>query len=79
MFTNGMIETNMIDIQLRDISLEAFQAMLQFMYGVELEPRYGDGTVHLLLELLLLADQFDVTSLHQECCKIIYEHLAEVS
>lgn len=78
MFTNGMSETNSSEVLLRDVSPEAFKGMLDFMYSGELNL---DGTMEsgaLLLQLLLLADQFGVTLLHQECCKTLLECLSEV-
>eukprot|EP00262_Sarcandra_glabra_P004504 TRINITY_DN15589_c0_g1_i2.p1 TRINITY_DN15589_c0_g1~~TRINITY_DN15589_c0_g1_i2.p1 ORF type:complete len:489 (-),score=69.87 TRINITY_DN15589_c0_g1_i2:1212-2678(-) len=74
MFTNGMSESNSSEICVKDVSVEAYSAMLQFMYSGELEIK--DRT-DMLLPLLLLADQFGVTFLHQECCKSLLEYLSE--
>ncbi|KAL6011917.1 hypothetical protein ACLOJK_002383 [Asimina triloba] len=79
MFTNGMSESNSPDIYLRDVSVDAFLAMLQFMYSGELEMEDKDDTGNLLLQLLLLSDQFGVTLLQQECCNILLECLSEDS
>lgn len=79
MFTNGMCETNSSEVLLRDVSSEAFKGMLEFMYGGELNLEVTMGSGALLLQLLLLADQFGVTLLHQECCKILLECLSEVA
>lgn len=78
MFTNGMTESNSSDIYLRDVSAEAFLAMLQFMYSGELEMKDRNETGTLLLEILLLADQFGVAYLQQECCKLLLECISEV-
>ncbi|KAL3514862.1 hypothetical protein ACH5RR_027579 [Cinchona calisaya] len=79
MFTNGMSESVSPTICLKDVSFDAFRVMLEFMYNGEFSK--GDildiGT--LLLQLLLLADQFGVTLLHQECCKTFLERLSEDS
>ncbi|XP_061356581.1 BTB/POZ domain-containing protein At2g30600 isoform X2 [Gastrolobium bilobum] len=78
MFTNGMSESTSSEITLRDVPPEAFKAMLDFLY----EGQLNDGIIDsgaLLLQLLLLADQFGVTSLHQECCKMLLECLSEDS
>jgi hypothetical protein len=37
MFTNGMNETMSSEVSLRDVSPEAFKAMLEFMYSGELD------------------------------------------
>lgn len=78
MFTNGMTESNSSDIYLRDVSAEAFLAMLQFMYSGELEMKDRNEINTLLLEILLLADRFGVTYLLQECCKLLLECISEV-
>lgn len=78
MFTNGMSESNSSEILLRDVSPEAFKVMIDFMYSGELnlDSTLDSGTS--LLQLLLLADQFGVSLLHQECCKTLLECLSEV-
>ncbi|XP_027148485.1 BTB/POZ domain-containing protein At2g30600 [Coffea eugenioides] len=79
MFTNGMSESVAPVVCLKDVSFDAFRVMLEFMYNGDFAK--GDtldiGT--LLLQLLLLADQFGVTLLHQECCKTFLECLSEDS
>ncbi|XP_061971911.1 BTB/POZ domain-containing protein At2g30600-like isoform X2 [Populus nigra] len=79
MFTNGMSESCSSEVFLRDVSPEAFKVMLEFMYSGELslEDSVEFGT--LLLQALLLADQFGVTLLYQECCKTFLECLSEDS
>lgn len=78
MFTNGMNESLSLKVRLTDVPPEAFKAMLEYMYCGELniEDAIDFGT--LLLQLLLLADQFGVSILHQECCKTLLECLSEV-
>lgn len=78
MFTNGMSETTSSEVYIRDVSPEAFQTMLKFMYSGELSKDVTMESDVLLLQLLFLADQFGVTLLHQECCKILLECLSEV-
>jgi hypothetical protein len=78
MFTNGMSETMSSEVSLRDVSPEAFKAMLEFMYSGELDMEVIMDSSALLLQLLFLADQFGVTLLHQECCKTLLECLSEV-
>ncbi|CAL1383682.1 unnamed protein product [Linum trigynum] len=77
MFTNGMSESCSSEVHLRDVPLQAFKIMLEFMYSgdLNLEDTTDSGT--LLLQLLLLADQFGVTILYQECCKTLLECLSE--
>lgn len=79
MFTNGMSETLAEKICLKDVPLDAFCVLLEFMYngGFSKEDTMDIGT--LLLQLLLLADQFGVSLLHQECCKTLLECLSEDS
>ncbi|KAF9683236.1 hypothetical protein SADUNF_Sadunf05G0191700 [Salix dunnii] len=79
MFTNGMSESSSSEVFLRDMSPEAFKVMLEFMYSGELilEDSVEFGT--LLLQALLLADQFGVTLLYQECYKTLLECLTEDS
>lgn len=78
MFTNGMSETTSTEVYIRDVSPEAFQIMLKFMYSGQLSKDVTMESDVLLLQLLFLADQFGVTLLHQECCKILLECLSEV-
>ncbi|KAM2592281.1 hypothetical protein TB1_041572 [Malus domestica] len=78
MFTNGMSETISPEVILRDISPEAFKGLLEFMYSGELSLEAAVDSGALLLQLFLLADQFGVTLLHQECCKKLLEYLSEV-
>ncbi|XP_023923175.1 BTB/POZ domain-containing protein At2g30600 [Quercus suber] len=79
MFTNGMSETMSSEVSLRDVSPEAFRAMLEFMYSGELDMEATVVAGALLLQILFLADQFGVTLLHQECCKTLLECLSEDS
>ncbi|KAL4372466.1 BTB/POZ domain-containing protein At2g30600 isoform X1 [Arachis ipaensis] len=78
MFTNGMSESMTSEITLKDVPAEAFMAMLDFLYDGELNDKIIDSGA-LLLQLLLLADQFGVTFLHQECCKMLLDCLSEDS
>ncbi|CAN4094082.1 unnamed protein product [Withania somnifera] len=79
MFTNGMRESVSSMVCLKDVPVEAFKIMLEFMYSGELNKEATEGINTLLLQLLLLADEFGVTVLHQECCKILLECLSEDS
>ena len=78
MFTNGMSESISSKVLLQDVPLEAFEAMLEFMYCGELNREDTMDVGPLLLQLILLADQFGVSLLHQECCKTFLECLSEV-
>lgn len=77
MFTNGMSESMSSEVNLRDVPPEAFKAMLDFLYDGQLNDKVIESGA-LLLQLLLLADQFGVTFLQQECCKMLLECLSEV-
>lgn len=79
MFTNGMNESVSSKICLKDVYFDAFRIMLQFMYSGEINGYDATDTDMLQLQLLLLADQFGVSLLHQECCKRLLEHLSEVN
>ncbi|XP_048501785.1 BTB/POZ domain-containing protein At2g30600 isoform X2 [Beta vulgaris subsp. vulgaris] len=79
MFTNGMRESASAKVYLREVSPEALQAMLDYMYSGELNSEDFKDNDTLLLHLLLLADQFGITHLQQECCKILLERLYEDS
>lgn len=78
MFTNGMSESSSSKVYLSDVSPKAFRVMLEFMYTGELSLEDTSDFGTLLLQLLLLADQFGVTLLYQECCKTLLECLSEV-
>lgn len=78
MFTNGMSESVAPTICLKDVSFDAFCVMLEFMYRGELPKGSNLDIGTDFLQLLLLADQFGVTLLHQECCKTLLECLSEV-
>ncbi|KAL6982604.1 hypothetical protein U1Q18_015992 [Sarracenia purpurea var. burkii] len=77
MFTNGMNESISSKVLLQDVPVDAFMVMLEFMYCGELNRVDAMDIGTLLLQLLLLADQFGVTLLHQECCKTLLECLSE--
>ncbi|KAK4434125.1 BTB/POZ domain-containing protein [Sesamum alatum] len=79
MFTNGMTESVSSKVCLKDVCFEAFNIMLKFMYSGEVNKEDTMDIDTLLLQLLLLADQFGVSLLHQECCKRLLEHLSEDS
>lgn len=78
MFTNGMSESISSEVYLKDVPLEAFKTMLEFMYSGELNKEDTMDIGILLLQLLLLADQFGISGLHQECCKTLLECLSQV-
>ncbi|KAL6861699.1 hypothetical protein ACP4OV_017399 [Aristida adscensionis] len=76
MFTNGMKESSTSDVFFEDVSAEAFFLLLQFMYYGELNVASRNIT-SVLVQLLLLSDQFAITILQFECCKRIMECLSE--
>ncbi|XP_043708634.1 BTB/POZ domain-containing protein At2g30600 [Telopea speciosissima] len=78
MFTNGMRESSASEICLKDVSPEAFTVMLEFMYSGELDIKDAMDLEGLLRQLLL-ADQFGVVPLRQECCKTLLVSLSEDS
>jgi len=78
MFTNGMSETASTNICLREVNPEAFKAMLEYMYSGQVDMDEIKDNEALLLHLLLLADQFGIPTLLQECYKMLLECLSEV-
>lgn len=76
MFTGGMVESKSADVTFRDVSSEAFSAMLHFMYSGEVEIE-KDKMDSLLIPLMLLADEFEIIFLQQECCKCLLECISE--
>ncbi|CAO2833742.1 unnamed protein product [Amaranthus hypochondriacus] len=78
MFTNGMRESSSTKVYLNEVSPEAFKVMLDYMYSGELTEDIKSNDT-LLLHILLLADQFSITLLQQECCKLLLECLYEDS
>lgn len=78
MLTSGMRESISSEIWLSDVTPEAVKTMVEFMYMGELKLEDIMDVGGLLLQLLLLADQFGITLLHQECCKLLLECLSEV-
>ncbi|KAF6175709.1 hypothetical protein GIB67_022711 [Kingdonia uniflora] len=79
MFTNGMRESGSSEILLSNVSLEAFVAMSQFMYHGDIDMKNSMDMGNFSIQLLLLADQFGITPLHQECYNTILEYLSEVN
>lgn len=78
MFTNGMCESSIGQVVIRDTKPEVFMAMLWFMYRGHLDLEERSDYWALLLPLLVLADQFAVQPLQQECCLRLLDCLAEV-
>ncbi|KAL4557579.1 hypothetical protein LXL04_035762 [Taraxacum kok-saghyz] len=78
MFTNGMSESVSSEVCLKDVSPKAFKIMIDYFYNGGLNLEDTIDTNILLLDLLLLADQFGVSLLHQDCCKTLLERLTEV-
>ncbi|XP_006664953.1 BTB/POZ domain-containing protein At2g30600 [Oryza brachyantha] len=76
MFTNGMKESSASNAFFEDVPVEAFFLLIQFMYSGELKVDAKEITP-LLVELLLLSDQFGIMALQFECCKRIMEFLSE--
>ncbi|XP_057833935.2 BTB/POZ domain-containing protein At2g30600 isoform X2 [Cryptomeria japonica] len=79
MFTNGMSESNCSEVCLGDVSPEALLAMLEFMYSGQLNFDEKQDMGSVLLPLVLLADQFGVYPLREECCEYLLESLSEDS
>lgn len=78
MFTNGMSESNSSEIWLRNVPLDVLKAMLQFMYSGVLHAEDTIDSVNLVLQLLMLADQYGIAPLREECCKSLLNCLREV-
>ena len=78
MFTNGMSESASSEVCLKDVSPKAFKIMIDYFYSGAFNLEDTVDSNILLLELLILADQFGVSLLHQDCCKTLLERLSEV-
>ncbi|KAI5075302.1 hypothetical protein GOP47_0009378 [Adiantum capillus-veneris] len=79
MFTNGMWESSMAKICIRDVQLDVFTAMLEFMYSGHLNLGPNDKLDSLLLSLLVLADQFGIPLLQHACSLKLIELLSKES
>lgn len=79
MFTNGMSESSVGQVLIRDTEPQVFMAMLWFMYRGHLDLEERSDYWALLLPLLVLADQFAIQPLQQECCLRLLDCLAEDS
>lgn len=77
MFTNGMSESNSSEIWLRNVPLDVLTVMLQFMYSGVLHAEDTIDSVNLVLQLLMLADQYGIAPLREECCKSLLNCLCE--
>ncbi len=73
-----MCESSIGEVVIRDLSPELLMVMLHFMYCGHLELDEKDNAGCLLLPLLLLADQFAIELLQQECCESLLDCLTEV-
>lgn len=78
MFTNGMRESKKDNVLIRDVCIEPFLVMIDFMYKGHFEPGIEEDSGSNLLSLLILADQFGVQLLQQKCVEVILENLSEV-
>ncbi|KAF6143243.1 hypothetical protein GIB67_039026 [Kingdonia uniflora] len=79
MFTNRMRESRSSEIFLSDVSLEAFAAMFQFMYHGDIDMKNSMDIGNLSIQHLLLAYQFGIAPLHQECYNTILDYLSKVN
>ncbi|BBM99480.1 hypothetical protein MPTK1_1g21560 [Marchantia polymorpha subsp. ruderalis] len=79
MFTNGMRESKKDNVLIRDVCIEPFLVMIDFMYKGHFEPGIEEDSGSNLLSLLILADQFGVQLLQQKCVEVILENLSEDS
>lgn len=77
MFTNGMRESIASNICLKDESPGAFEAVLDFMYSGQVAIEDTANSDTMLLQLLMLADKYGVSLLHQECCRMLLECVSE--
>jgi len=73
-----MSESTVGQVLIKDTEPEVFMAMLCFMYRGHLDLEERSDYWALLLPLLVLADQFAIQSLQQECCLRLLDCLAEV-
>ena len=74
-----MLESKASKISLSDVSVDAFLVLLHFMYNGKLEMEDETRIEDLLVPLLMLADQFGIKLLHQQCCSYFLQLLSEVN
>jgi hypothetical protein len=61
MFFGGLTESHQSEVELKDISLEAFKVVLQYMYCARVDlPSYDD---QLLCQVIALADKYNLEKL----------------
>eukprot|EP00250_Pteridium_aquilinum_P012428 c20722_g1_i3 orf=213-2012(+) len=80
MFTNGMWESKMTKVSIRDVQPDVFLAMLKFMYNVQhLDLDCSGDMDSFLLSLLMLADRFGIPLLQHACSLKLIEVLTKES
>eukprot|EP01102_Stenamoeba_stenopodia_P019819 TRINITY_DN756_c0_g2_i1.p1 TRINITY_DN756_c0_g2~~TRINITY_DN756_c0_g2_i1.p1 ORF type:complete len:946 (+),score=195.85 TRINITY_DN756_c0_g2_i1:30-2840(+) len=87
LFTNGMRESSQQEIRLDDVSHAAFSLMLVFMYSGGKDVVLSENKMkkivnisdtdatELIVELLLLSDQFGIPQLKGHCVRALYNSL----
>jgi hypothetical protein len=76
MFTNGMQESKLSMINIKDVQHDVLLCMLKFMYATRLELNDIDDLN--LLSLTVLADRFDVPLLQSASNSKLMEEISEV-
>ena len=76
MFTNGMQESKLSMINIKDVQHDVLLSMLKFMYATR--PELNDIDDANLLLLTVLADRFDVPLLQSACNSKLMEEISEV-
>ena len=76
MFTNGMQESKLSKIDIKDVQHDVLLAMLKFMYTTQ--PELNDIDDVDLLSLTILADRFDIPLLQSASNLKLVEEISEV-
>ena len=76
MFTNGMQESKLSKIDIKDVQHDVLLAMLKFMYSTQ--PELNDIDDVDLLSLTILADRFDIPLLQSASNLKLVEEISEV-
>ena len=70
MFTSGMTETEMSEIEIRDISPQAMELLIEFCYSAQIKIEESN-----VQQLLPAACLLQMTEIQQYCCEFLSKQL----
>jgi len=80
MFSSGMRESYEGSVKIPDVSYAAFRSLLTYLLTDEVPPDLGDlSLLHVVLELMMLANAYGVLRLEQMCARLITGYLSEAN